>query len=153
MATPLVSALVTPRRALVLPVDDSFAPWTPLYAQIVDRLRKHVPRLDVFGYAVPLGIVSHRRLIDFPELIRGELPTTEREAARETAVRVRAWMDSRGPSYHRIVLLSHGPTMPVWSRAVRKCDTNRRVRVVTHPSNQRLSTNVFRPLRSALVGE
>lgn len=125
----LVGAIAPKRRALMVPLTaDGMVPGAPPYEALVRPLRSEM--LAVFGLTMPFGVLSERAIMLHPEIIRVGRGAPERLSEREARARIRAWMDTEGPTFERIVLLSYGPMMPVWSRAVQGSAAAPKVKLV-----------------------
>lgn len=126
----IIEGLAPSRKALVLPLNfDTFYPGLPMYEALVGDLRA-LPKVDVFGFAFPFGVVPERVLVEAPEVLAVARTSPERAGYREMAVRTRAWLDDGARIYDPIVLLNHGPSMPVWTRAVSGSPLASRVSIV-----------------------
>ena len=104
------------RRALVVPVLSGFRPGLRLYEDLVGLVRK--VDLDVFGLTTAFGPLPESHLIHYPEILGFAGDGRDPEVAREGAIRTRTWSDRAPEVYRKIVLLSYGPAMRVWSESV-----------------------------------
>ena len=116
------------RKALVLPfVMDRFSPGSSSYEELV---ASHRGAVDVFALVNPFGIMSEKEIIGNPEILRVTAQTPDRLARRESAVRLRAWLNTHGERYGTIGLVATGPHMAVWSRALQGSPAASRVRII-----------------------
>jgi len=139
-----------PRRfAVVLPYQcgEGMEPGCEIWEGLARPLRGTA---DIFSLTVPWGVLPERSYSAWGGLLEQGVGVTQRQAARDAADRVRAWMHSTGSSYSRIALLAHGPLMDVWSFGVRGTPVAARVKLVKPP---RSIAGVNHPsVRRELVG-
>jgi hypothetical protein len=121
MARGLPGTLSVPlkdRRALVVPVNPaSLWPSLESYERLLAPFRH--PKIDVFGLLLPFGVVPERTLVNHPEIFVAAGSVSDRGAKRLASCRIRAWLDTDAIQYSKVVLIVHGPDVPVWSFAVR----------------------------------
>ena len=128
MPKDFLRGLAPRRKALVLPfVMDRFSPGSSSYEDLVGTHRGVV---DVFALVNPFGIMSEKEIIAHPEILRVSAQTPDRKGRKESAVRLRAWLNTHGERYGTIGLIATGPHMPVWSRAVQGSSAASRVRLI-----------------------
>ena len=139
-----------PRRfAVVLPFQcgEGMEPGCDNWESLVRPLRATA---DIFSLTVPWGVLPERGYSAWGGLLEQDIVLTPRQAARDAADRVRAWMRSSGATYSRIALLAHGPLMDVWTFGVRGTPVASRVKLVKPP---RSIAGVNHPsVRRELVG-
>jgi hypothetical protein len=87
-----------------------------MYEDLVGPLRK--VDLDVFGLTTPFGPLPESYLIRYPEILGFADDSRDPDIQMEGAIRTRTWADRAPESYRKIVLLSYGPAMRVWSESV-----------------------------------
>jgi hypothetical protein len=137
--------LPRPQRAVIIPVGsgDGMDPGGMVWKGFLEPVRG---RVDVYGLTTPWGIVPESTWLSWPGFLDFELDMTSRQASRDAADRVRAWMNSKGSTYRQILMVPSGSHMDVWSRGVRGSSTAERVRLLKvprgkwgfgHPSVQR----------------
>ena len=54
-----------------------------------------------------------------PRARRALSSLVDRAAARDAADKIRAWMETKGRTYHSIAFVAYGPLIDVWSHGVR----------------------------------
>ena len=112
----LVPRLTPLRRALVVPVLTTFRPGLRVYEDLIGEVRKL--DLDVFGLTTAFGPLPETYLIRYPEILGFADESRDPDVRLEGAIRTRTWADEATYTYRKIILLSYGPAMRVWSDAV-----------------------------------
>lgn len=137
------------RRAFLFPVLPGFRPGQPIYEQTIDPIRR-ASHVDILGLTVPFGPMSEDALATFGPLLDlyGSSDTSRFDLEQTGAIRTRAWLDTTGPLYERLVLLSHLPakTLRHWTRAVPFHPIADRIRIITLPVNGRPSDPYYTDL-------
>lgn len=106
------------RNALILPYGcvEGMDPGSPIWEKLAAPVRGHG---DIYGLMLPWGVVpeetfrKHIAFLAYPH----EVP--DRAAARDAADKIRAWMETKGRTYHSIAFVAYGPLIDVWSHGVR----------------------------------
>ena len=148
----LLNQLVPASRvAFVAPVETSdIWPGERLYECVVGPLR--APGVDLFLLAAPHGIIPESSASRHPELRTYVTAPELRIVGKDAAAGVRAWLESNGRCYKRIVVLDvGGSNMPIWNRAVAGSSAARKVRLVKVYRGVNLTSDyVRRTLESAV---
>jgi hypothetical protein len=76
------------------------------------------------------GVLPESRFGAWGSLMEPDLDLTGRQAARDAADRIRAWLDSYGGRYQRIALLAEGPLMNAWTQGARGTRSASRVKIL-----------------------
>lgn len=119
-----------PRRyAVVLPYhpEGDLEPGCETWELLAKPLR---PSADVFALVSPWGVLPEARFGAWGSLMEPDLDLTGRQAARDAADRIRAWLDSYGGRYQRIALLAEGPLMNAWTQGARGTRSASRVKIL-----------------------
>ena len=119
-----------PRRFAVIlpyhPVGD-LEPGCATWEALASPLRRSA---DVFALASPWGVLPESRFGAWGSLMEVGLDLTGRQAARDAADRIRAWLDSHGARYQRIALVAEGPMMAPWTQGARGTRAAGRVKII-----------------------
>jgi|ETNvirnome_2_300_1030623.scaffolds.fasta_scaffold04835_5 hypothetical protein len=139
------------RVAFVTPVDTTDTwPGEKLYERSIGTIRGR--NVDMFLLMAPHGMIPESSAARHPE-IRSYVTEPElRVVGKDTAAGVRAWLDSNGMNYKRIVVLDLGGLgMTIWNRAVAGSPASRKVRLVKVYRGVNLTSDyVRRTLKSAV---
>ena len=116
----LLEALIrNPRVAVFAPVEDhSLSPGSERWERFFSGIRGD--NVDVMALLPIVGVMHERDLRRNPGYMTFHGTMRDRSAIEEGALRLRAWLHADGPNYDRLVVLSGGPLMPIWSRAIAK---------------------------------
>ena len=135
------------RVGLILPygIAPGLEPAAPLWESLVAVAPR---RPQVYGLALPWGIIHERTLYGSPAFMAHGLGISEREAAEDSVVRLRAWLDTFGPGHQELAAVVGGPLMPMWNRAVAGAPIASRIRLLALPVRGR--GNPWAPIRHKL---
>lgn len=131
-------AVAARRYAVIIPSGcaDGLVPGCGIWDSFVRPMRAHA---DIYGLTMPWGVLPETAFSSWPGFVDYEHDLTERQAARDAADRVRAWMDVKGNYYHDICVLPAGPLMQgrwsPWVNGVRGSPVAGRVRLVRIPKS------------------
>jgi hypothetical protein len=159
MRSPILSRLVPVtagrsrgKKAIVLPYAaiQHMAPGELVWESLVGPARG---KIDIYGLLLPWGILSEEALTHNTELLVHTRSPRESRAARDAAMRVRAWLNSDADQYSTVALVAYGRLMPVWSRAVEKSKASERVRLISVNSRGRglIGSAVRRQVRDVVL--
>jgi len=87
-----------------------------MYEDLVGLVRRS--DLDVFGLTTAFGPLPEAHLLRYPEILGFVGDERDPDVGLEGAIRTRTWADRAPDTYRKIVLLSYGPAMRVWSESV-----------------------------------
>jgi|LauGreDrversion4_2_1035121.scaffolds.fasta_scaffold17986_3 hypothetical protein len=119
MSSLLEALLQNPRVAVFAPVDDhALSPGSERWERFFGGVR--ADNVDVMAILPIVGVMHERDLRKNPSYMTYHGTMRDRAAIEEGALRLRAWLHADGPNYGRFVVLSGGPLMPIWSRAIAK---------------------------------
>lgn len=115
----LEALLQSPRVAVFAPVEDhALSPGSERWERFFGAVR--APNIDVMAILPIVGVMHERDLRRNPSYMTYHGTMRDRAAIEEGALRLRAWLHADGSNYDRFVVLSGGPIMPIWSRAIAK---------------------------------
>jgi hypothetical protein len=119
MSSLLEALLQNPRVAVFAPVDDqALSPGSERWEKFFGGVR--ADNVDVMAILPIVGVMHERDLRRNPSYMTFHGTMRDRAAIEEGALRLRAWLHADGPNYGSLVVLSGGPLIPIWSRAIAK---------------------------------
>ena len=105
------------RTALILPYGcvEGMAPGDAIWERLTSPLRGHT---EIYGLMMPWGIVPEAVFKNHTSFMAHDLDITDRQSARDASDRVRAWIETKGRTFHAIAFVVYGPLIDVWSQGV-----------------------------------
>ena len=105
------------RTALILPYGcvAGMEPGCPVWERLTGPVRGAT---DLYGLMIPWGIVPESTFKKHASFLAHDLEINDRQSARDASDRIRAWIETKGRTYHAIAFVSYGPLIDVWSKGV-----------------------------------
>lgn len=105
------------RTALILPYGcvEGMAPGDSIWERLTAPVRGCT---DIYGLMLPWGIVPEPVFKKHASFMAYDLDIPDRQSARDASDRIRAWMETKGRTYHAIAFVVYGPLIDVWSQGV-----------------------------------